>query len=196
MNRRVMTEEQLIKLMTQIGERWHQQAFPPMTPEQEARALKSVNRVLDEISACPRLSPREKIAALLSMAAERLRSVGVMSGEGLAWAPATAGAGKEEPAGWSQVVSSDDGRIVGTLLVTDEGEVWVGFETRDPTLSDVQVAFALVRTADQQPLHKGHVTLKPAGKGVWEGRERLSWQQTLNIETDCELVFGLEETQE
>lgn len=194
MSKRMVTEEQLIELMTQMGERWRQRTFPPMTPEQKARALESVNRALAEISAKPRPSLREKIAKLLGMAVERLRSVGALSGEGLDWAPAWSGTGKEKPSDWSRSVPSDDGRVTGTLF-TEEGEVRVSFDTQDPALAGAQVAFALVDAADLHPFHEGRVTLEIAGAGIWEGREYLGRQRTLGIETDCELIFGIEELQ-
>ena len=195
MTKHILTEEQLARLLAHAGEQWCQKHFPPLTEEEKARAYRAVDQALARIDAQRQPSTLERIATLLHAPVERLRSAGAMRAPGLVWTPRITHSDGEAPEAWSRTVRSDDDLVVGTLLVTKERDVWVSFETRDPSLSGDQVRFALVSTDDDHVFAEGHVTLEPAGDGLWEGRQRLDPQQISKIETTCELIFAVEEPQ-
>lgn len=186
-----MSEEELVRRLTRLGERWREQAARPLTEEEKVRAYAAVDRALARIEAEARPRLRERLARWWGVAADALRSLGVVSGAGLVPAHGLAFADAEERRGWSQTARSDDGRLRGTLLVTAEGEVWVGFETEDPTLAGVTVRFALLPEEGEAPLYQGQVVLNPVAEGLWEGRTCLGPASALGLRGECNLVFAV-----
>jgi hypothetical protein len=184
-----MREEELVEWLTRLGEQWRERQIRPLTAEEKARARASLARAFAQIEAEGRPPLRERLARWWGMAAEAIRSLGVISAEGLSRRPALAFAEAEEQAGWSRTVRSDDGRLRGTLLVTSEQEVWVGFETEDPALAGAAVRFALLPEEGEEPAYQGEVRLEPVEEGVWEGRACLGRATDLGLEGECDLVF-------
>jgi hypothetical protein len=191
-----VTESDVANLLKQAGERWCQRASAPPTAEETARARRAVRQALAALHTAPPTGLREQIAALLHVAVDRLHSVGVLPASRLAWTPGLVAAAAPEHS-WSQTARSDDDRLLGTLLVTEEDEVWLSVETHDPAMDGMTVAFAIVSIPDRdvdRDVMSGNVRLQPAGR-LWEGRQLLGQRRDLGIRSDCELLFAAVEVQ-
>ena len=188
---RHVSEEELVQWLTRLGQWWREQAARPLTEEEKKRAYAAVARALARIQAAGQPPLRERLARWWGVAADAIRSLGVVSGEGLApaWGLAFAGAGERRR--WSRTVRSDDGRLRGTLLVTAEQEVWVGFETEDPALAGATVRFALLPEEGEDPVRQGQVVLEPVAEGLWEGRACLGRAAELGLREGADLVFAV-----
>ncbi|GEM_PF-1587044 len=175
------------------------QALPhvPLSPEEEARVWQALRPVVEGLARQPPL--RERLAQWLQKPAASLRSLGTVALRLPARPMALAAAGPEEaPASeaegpWIQTVRSDDLGLVATVLVTRQGEIWVGFETEDPALAGKRVRFALREPEAGEPTRAGEVTLEPAGPGRWEGRQRLGERRALPLSTEVVLDFAIVE---
>jgi len=97
---------------------------------------------------------------------------------------------------WYQTVHNENLRMMTTVLITRYGEIWVGFETKDPGLAGKKVYFALREPENRKVIKSGEVTLVPVeqpGLESWEGRQCLGKLKTFPLPTEVILDFVIKD---